>query len=357
MKIYRPRLTEDEYQVILTHRGITEEFDNQQLEQSFNADLVSFLRDKRKTLEDVCNFLDASPDKARKELQKLSEAKYNVEVDDFIAISTSVAQGAKHSMLDETMWQGDKVSFGFTSDNHLCSHFERLDVLNLLYDLYASEGIHTVLNGGNWIDGEARFNKNEIHTKGMTKQIDYAVKNYPYREGIKTWFVSGDDHCGWYNQREGINIGEYFQMKREQAGLFDMTHLGYVEADIEINEGGFENESWMRVMHAGGGSAYATSYAPQKIIESLQGGEKPSVLFIGHYHKLSYNVIRNVHVIQMGCTQDQSIFMRKQKIEAHVGGGIIHLRRDKNGIINRVNVEFVTAFDKKFYVGDNKYWK
>jgi hypothetical protein len=110
-------------------------------------------------------------------------------------------------------------------------------------------------------------------------------------------------------------------------------------------------------MHAGGGSAYATSYAPQKIIESYQGGEKPSVLFIGHFHKLSYNIIRNVHVIQMGTTMDQSVFMRKKRIDAHVGGGIIHLQRDKTGIINRVNVEFITAFDKKFYVGKDKYWK
>jgi hypothetical protein len=260
-------------------------------------------------------------------------------------------------MLDETMWQGDCVLFGFTSDNHLCSHFERLDVLNMLYDVYASEGIGVVLNGGNWIDGEARFNKNETHTKGMTKQIEYAVKNYPHRDGIQTWFVSGDDHEGWYNQREGVNIGEYFQMKREQVGLFDIKHLGYVEADIEINEGGFENNSWIRVMHAGGGSAYATSYAPQKIVESYQGGEKPSVLFIGHYHKMSYDFIRNVHTVQMACTQDQTIFMRKKKLEAHVGGGIIKLRRDKNGIINRVSPEFLTVFDKKFYIGDKKYWK
>jgi len=133
--------------------------------------------------------------------------------------------------------------------------------------------------------------------------------------------------------------------------------LGYVEADIEINEGGFVNDSWIRVMHAGGGSAYATSYAPQKIVESLQGGEKPSVLFIGHYHKLMYAHVRNVHTIQMGTTQDQSIFMRKKKIEAHVGGGFVHLYRDKNGIINRVAVEFITVFDKGFYMGDKKYWR
>ena len=354
-KEYRPRLTEEEYQLIQVHRGLTKEYESQ--EDVIDLSLVDYLKDRRRTLEEVCNYLDASPEKAKLEIKKLTDAKYNVEVDDHLTISTTMPQGAKHSMLDESMWQGDKISFGFTADNHLCSNFERLDVLNLLYDVYQSEGITTVLNGGNWIDGEARFNKNEIHTKGMTKQIEYAVKNYPYREGIETLFVAGDDHEAWYAQREGINIGEYFQMKREQSGMFDMKYLGFVEADIELNAGGFENESWMRVMHAGGGSAYATSYAPQKIIESYQGGEKPAILFIGHFHKLSYNVIRNVHVIQMGTTMDQSVFMRKKRIDAHVGGGIIHLQRDKTGIVNRVNVEFITAFDKKFYVGNDKYWK
>lgn len=349
----RPRLTPEEYAIILNHRkGLLPSED-----RGVNTKLVSFLKDKQRTFEEVCDFLNMPPSGARKELNLLGEERYNLEVDQGITVSTAPQQGAKHRFLNDDMWRGDVLSFGFTADNHMGSHFERLDVLNLIYDICEGENIPVVLNAGNWIDGEASFNKNEIHTKGMTKQIDYAVQHYPYREGIETWFVSGDDHEGWYNQREGVNIGEYFQMKREKAGYHDMKHLGYVEADIEINEGGFDNQAWIRVMHAGGGSAYATSYAPQKIVESLQGGEKPAVLFIGHYHKLSYNLIRNVHTVQCGATQDQSIFMRKRKIEAHVGGGFIRLYRDKNGIINRVQTEFITAFDKKFYIGDDKYWK
>jgi len=259
--------------------------------------------------------------------------------------------------LNPEMWQGDILRVGFVSDNHLGSHFERLDVLNLLYDLFESEGIKTVLHGGNFIEGEARFNQNEIHRHGFGRQMAYAVEQYPYKKGIETWFVSGDDHEGWYNQREGINSGEYWQMEREKAGMFDLKHLGYVEADIDLNSGKYDNPMWCRVMHPGGGSAYAVSYAPQKIIESFQPGEKPHILFVGHYHKMSYNNIRGVHTIQMGCTCDQSIYMRKKKIEAHVGGGIAEFRRAPDGILNRAGVEFITAFDKKFYVGKDKYWR
>lgn len=328
-------------------------------DQEIKDKIKSLLKTGVHTIESLSDNSSLLPKEVRTILDKLREDKFMIDFDEQLGTMTinNSPKIGSHTSLNEDMWKGDILKFGFTSDNHLCSHFERLDVLNLIYDICAGEGVSTVLNGGNWIDGEAQFNKNEIHTKGMTRQIQYAVDNYPYREGINTWFVSGDDHEGWYTQREGINIGDYFQMMRENSGKNDMKHLGYVEADIELNDGGFENNAWMRVMHAGGGSAYATSYSAQKIVESLQGGEKPNILFIGHYHKLLYAYIRNVHTIQMGATQDQSIFMRKKKIEAHVGGGIITLRRAKDGTINRCSVDFITAFDKKFYVGKDKYLK
>jgi hypothetical protein len=319
--------------------------------------LVDILRTESLSVEEIATRFNVPIRKVTDTIEELSHKKTMLTiVDGKYSVKEAPIEGGK-KVLDPDLWRGDTIRFGFTSDNHICSHFERLDVLNLIYDICEGEGVQTVLNGGNWIDGEARFNKNEIHKVGLDRQINYAVEVYPYRKGIETWFVSGDDHEGWYSQREGINIGDYFQSKREQAGMFDLKHLGYVEADIDLNEGKFENDSWLRVMHAGGGSAYATSYAAQKIVESLQGGEKPSVLFIGHYHKLLYAYIRNVHTIQMGATQDQSIFMRKKKIEAHVGGGIVELRRDKFGSIVRCKVDFITAFDRKFYLGKDKYWK
>jgi hypothetical protein len=67
----------------------------------------------------------------------------------------------------------------------------------------------------------------------------------------------------------------------------------------------------MAVCHPGGGSAYALSYSIQKIIESLEGGEKPAVGLYGHYHKLWAGNIRNVWCVQTGCQEDQTPFMRK----------------------------------------------
>ena len=81
------------------------------------------------------------------------------------------------------------------------------------------------------------------------------------------------------------------------------------------------------------------------------------MLLLGHFHKLDYSFPREVHCIQTGCTEDQTIFMRKKRIQAMVGGGICTLKRAADGTINRCQVEFITAFDKKFYIGNTKYWK
>lgn len=321
-------------------------------------DLYQLLLKKAVDLTELSKKFKVSEKDILEHILSLKSFKFNVDLtdDNKYFIEKSYPINFKHSF-NKDMWKGDTIKFGFTSDNHLGNNAERLDVLNLLYDIFADEGIDTVYNAGNIIDGEARFNKNELHTHGMTKQVEYFASHYPHRVGITTKFIAGDDHEGWYAQREGINIGEYMLMKRIQAGLNDMEYLGYVEADIELTENGFENKSWLRIAHPGGGTAYALSYTAQKIVESYQGGEKPAVLLLGHFHKLDYSFPREVHCIQTGCTEDQTIFMRKKRIQAMVGGGICTIKRAKDGTINRCQVEFITAFDKKFYLGNTKYWK
>lgn len=238
---------------------------------------------------------------------------------------------------------------GFITDNHLCNRHSRLDVLEAGYDFFKREGVTDVLNGGNWVDGEARFNRHElIVAPGMDAQLDYAIDVYPQRKGITTHYISGDDHEAWYIHREGINVGQYFQMKAEKAGRQDLKYLGHLEADIKLKCGNYSAVG--RLMHPGGGSSYAYSYAPQKIVESFQGGEKPSLLLLGHYHKFEWCYPREVHVVSGGCTTDQSGFMRKNKIAAHVGFSIVKFQQDKyDGHVTRLQVEWIPFYDRKYY--------
>jgi len=299
------------------------------------------------SIEDLSTKLSESSEYVRYVLNEITKEGYDCFVDDSkYFINTEAKQGGYHT-IDLQRFENKLYKFGVVSDNHLNSKFERLDVLNALYDTFEKEKITTVLNGGNWIDGEARFNKHDLINHGMSKQINYFIKNYPQRKGLKTLLISGDDHEGWYWQREGVNIGEYMELKARQHGREDLINLGYVEADIELKASG--GSSKLRLMHGGGGTAYAMSYTPQKMIESFQGGEKPAILLLGHYHKADYIFYRDVHCLQLGCTQTQTTFMRKKKIQAHIGGWIIEFQQSKDGAIDRFKCEWISFFNENYY--------
>lgn len=237
--------------------------------------------------------------------------------------------------------------FGFVTDKHLCNRHARLDVLQKAYEIFSAEGVTDVFDAGNWIDGEARFNKQELLVFGMGDQVRYFINEHPQVKGITTHFISGEDHEGWYAQRERINIGQYLEMCAEKAGRYDLRFMGHVEADVELKAK--SGSAVMRVMHPGGGSAYAFSYAPQKIVESFQGGEKPAILLLGHYHKRDVCYPREVHVISGGCTEDQTMFMRKNKIAAHVGFTLVKIQQDADGHVTRLAEEWFPFYDRGFY--------
>lgn len=236
--------------------------------------------------------------------------------------------------------------FGFIGDTHLGSKYERLDVLNDLYDLFELEGVDRVFHQGNWVEGECRLNAHDIKIHGLDGQLDYFIANYPQKD-FNTYAVTGDDHEGWWAHSLGIDIGRNLESLMRRSERKDWHNLGYMESFVPLINKNSGKRASLLSMHPGGGTAYALSYRPQKIVESFSGGEKPHVLLIGHYHKLSYNLIRNVHVLQTGCTQDQTPFMRKRGIDAHVGGGICRLRQDpKTGSIYSCQVEIFQYYNK-----------
>ena len=240
--------------------------------------------------------------------------------------------------------------FGVVTDNHLGSKYSRLDVLNDLYDRFEAAGVDRVYNAGNWIDGEASFNRHDLIVHGMDGQIDYLCEHYPQRKGITTYAVAGDDHEGWYAQREGVEIGRYAESRMRAVGRTDWVDLGFMEAFVALVNVKTRARVMALISHPGGGSAYALSYAVQKIIESLDGGEKPAVRIGGHYHKLWAGNIRNVWCIEGGCTQDQTPFMRKKKLEAHVGGAIVELEQDpETGAIISMTPKLMRYFNRGYY--------
>jgi predicted phosphodiesterase len=240
--------------------------------------------------------------------------------------------------------------FGAVGDNHAGSKYERQDVIEDLYTRFERARVDRVFHTGNWIEGESRFNKHEITVRGLDAQVRHLVDTYPRRGGIVTYAVHGDDHEGWYGQREGVDMGRYCEHRMRDAGRHDWVDLGFMEAFVRLRNANTGKSSVLAIVHPGGGSAYALSYAIQKIVESLDGGEKPAVGLYGHYHKLWAGNIRNVWCVQTGCSQDQTTFMRKKRLEAHVGGVLVGLEQDpETGAIISMTPQLIRYFNRGYY--------
>jgi len=248
------------------------------------------------------------------------------------------------------------IKVGIVTDTHLGSIHARLDALTTAYEHFAAEGIKRVYHGGNLIDGYKigvnEFELLEEAGPSIERQISYATQVYPQKPNIKTFFITGECHEGWWIKKTGLNIGRLIESRFRERGRDDMEYLGHLEADIELRTSNLPKSQRgpiMRIFHPGGGTAYALSYKAQKIAASLQGGEKPQIQIITHFHKFDYNYAREIHNVLGACLQDQTTFMRQRHIEAHVGYLILDIKIAPDGVVESFKVELKAFYDRAFY--------
>src|SRR3990172_8040213 len=162
--------------------------------------------------------------------------------------------------------------------------------------------------------------------------------------------IHSNCHEGWWYRKVGINVGRAMQGHFDRLDRSDLDYVGHLEADVEIRPKWAPRGPMIRLSHPGGGTAYAISYKTQKQAESLQGGEKPHIQFVGHFHKFDWNYHREIHNVQTGTTCDQTVFMRKHNIPAHVGYLICELLIAEDGILESLKVEWKPFYDRGFYL-------
>jgi len=333
----RPPIFEDTY----TTGGVEEPI--------LRAALVRKLRGGWRNVNNIAAAMKCSIQTVEATIQHLGESGYMVLRDGQRARIVKEPNVAGRGWTDASpLLRNGWRKIGVIGDTHLASKYARLDVLEAAYDRFKEEDITNVYHAGNIVDGECRFNQYELLAHGVADQAMYCLDNYPQRSGITTHFITGACHEGWWMAREGIDFGRYLQFEANTQGRDDLHYLGYMEVDVKLI-GPNKEFSYMRVLHPGGGSAYALSYRPQKIIESLSGGEKPAVMLVGHFHKQANFTIRNVWTVLVGCMQDQSPFMRKKSIEAHVGFSVVEMQQDKRGAVRRLRVEETGYYDRGYH--------
>lgn len=250
----------------------------------------------------------------------------------------------KEPKIIKNKWTGDRViRFGLLGDTHFNSKYTQYTHLHSYYDILQKEGITEVYHTGDIDEGEQMRPGQvyENHIQGADEHIENIITIYPQRKNITTHFITGNHDTSIF-KRVGFDIGKVIADRRS-----DMDYYGKDWAVIYLTP-----KCTMELRHPWDGGSYAMSYKPQKMIESISGGDKPNIIAIGHYHKSLYMEYRNVHAFLTGTFQAQTPFMKGKGLAANMGGWIIEIHVDDKGTINRIKPEFIP-----YYVPIKEDWK
>jgi predicted phosphodiesterase len=222
--------------------------------------------------------------------------------------------------------------FGLISCTHIGSAYANLKGLEAFYSEAKRLGASVVLHCGDVCDGAKmykgqEYEQTDIGWEAQAKRFESVAPDV-----LPTQFITGN-HDESLKKLAGMAPGPDLARRRP-----DWTYLGESYGRVMFDAGG-DRKCLVDLMHPGGGTSYAISYRLQKIIEQLEGGTKPDLLGVGHYHKAEWlPSYRNISGIQAGTFQWQTPFMRDHALAAHVGGWVVRVR-----IGNNCNV-FSTTF-------------
>jgi DNA polymerase II small subunit/DNA polymerase delta subunit B len=227
------------------------------------------------------------------------------------------------------------IRFALTGDRHTGSLYHHRAALAAFYEFAAQEGIECVYDVGDILAGHGVYRGQEFELRdlGFEAQLARLEKDAP--RSIKTRFITGN-HDASFKNACGVPVGK---MIAQTVPEYEFLGEDQARVQFDTPNGPFV----LALLHPGGGSAYALSYKPQKIIESLEGGTKPDLLGIGHFHKAEMMpTYRNVCGIQAGTFERQTPFMARGGLAAHVGGWIIEVTVGDGH--NRIKGEFLAFY-------------
>lgn len=239
------------------------------------------------------------------------------------------------------------ISICVVSDTHLGSKTQQLTLLNKVYEEADRRGINTFLHCGDLLEGDYRNKRPahpyEIFLHGFDEQAEYAIEMYPRITNAITQFIQGT-HDTTHFLNGGANPGRLIARERP-----DMIYLGNDKADILL---GKKKNLKIQLYHPGGGVAKAYSYNVQEIINRMESGYKPKILFVGHYHKCLYIFDRNVHAFLVPCFMDKSPFMIQKNLVNIIGAYFVDVYINSKGEVIYIVPEPM-IFEPKDYIKDD----
>lgn len=261
-------------------------------------DKLRYYINKRKTVDQICEELSLKRYEVYGLVQELINQGYLYDIVNGEIIKLN--KPLKHEDVYKVKSDLEHLKLLLISDTHLCSKYDRLDILRYLYEKAGDLGVRHVLHSGDFTDGKSHRPEHvyELKEHSYEGQIQYCVEKYPRVEGVDTYVISGN-HDDWWYKSAGSDIVKSIADRRD-----DIIYLGPDIADMKIGN------LKVHMFHGKGGQAYAKSYKAQKYLDAMPVKERPHILQLGHIHQAFFYQQDHTSVFQTGCLEDQTPFTR-----------------------------------------------
>lgn len=283
-------------------------------------------------VEKIANDVDVGTQVVKQAIEAMLDTGFGLKKTGESYIRTKVPTGGK--IYDARDLIGAQtLRFAIAGDTHLGSEKERLDSLNDFYDICQKEGIVSVFHPGDFTEGVGVYRGQELEVTqiGQQRQIQHSTENYPKRDGIKTYVISGNHDLREY-ERGGADPLVSIASQRP-----DIIYLGQITSTVQ-----FADKINMEMLHPAGNVAYALSYKAQRDINNRTPEEIPDILVYGHYHTSFYMRYRGIHFVQAPCFKDQGLFEKRLGLNPTIGGWIVEARLGNDSQIETFKPELFT---------------
>lgn len=295
---------------------------------------IKYLINKKKTLKEICEELEL---KDYEVIGLVELMKQDGELLDYVNGEViKLKKPIQNNDIYELPNNMEHLKLLLISDTHLCSKYDRLDILNYLYDKAEDRDIKYVLHCGDVLDGlyvNRPQHIYELRCVGFDEHLDYVVNKYPHFSG-KTFFIGGN-HMDTYFKNGGSDMGKAISRERE-----DLVYLNPDTADLKIGKVG------IHMHHGGGGRSYSLSYKLQRYVETLPQDKKIDIVMQGHFHNAMYMYYMGKHCFQVGALEDETPFSRSMGFKNEKSCYWVDIDFDDKGNIYSITPKLET-FDKK----------
>lgn len=296
---------------------------------------LKYLIKKKKSLSQICEELELKDYEVIGLVKLLKEDGFLADYIDGEIVRLKTPP--KINDVYEVPAYSENLKLCLISDTHLCSKYDRLDILNYIYEKAYKNNVKHILHSGDFTDGRSNRPEHVYELKELSYdgQVDYCVEKYPKEYGIYTYAIGGN-HDAWWYKSTGSEIVKSIAKQRD-----DIIYLGPDCADLKLGK------IKVRLYHGKGGNAYAKSYKLQKYLDAIPQDEMPQILQTGHIHQSFYMKQDNTHCFQTSCLEDLTPYARSQGFSGDRSCWWLDIESDNKGRIFNIDMELESFGNKR----------